>query len=450
MITILKRPSKYSPVYNPSYWQFKTDKSNILSFKLRVIDHSNAGIISTQLLYPTPKFISGSYFDISKIMLNYLTWEINNDPVKLIVPLSKSVKAYTVEITEQLLVEGNIVDGDSWNNASDPCFVWRSELGRIEFNSYSQVKYLINPTGLSSFLTNAPNFKLTTDISAEHLYFLQDNSVPDLKVRIRTYSGNGILIKTEIESIPSLDQFKMFRLNISPKALNEYFNLKFDNVKYYTVDLVDGLFNPKTTERVYLYEKSNCSLEYVNVLWENRLGGFDSYSFVAPSDQIDVARTILKKNIYQLDSNDVYTDIRDQVYNPSEVIINSSQELSTKLHSLQLTDAEGLWLAELYSSKQVFVELGDGALVPVMLMNNSYQIPRTKYRKNEPNTISIDIKMGEGIIPAKAQGYSDRKGNIDFIDSQMNSIGSGLPGWGINPHTQPSEYDDSDYGPDYA
>lgn len=345
---------------------------------------------------------------------------------------------------------GTIEDGQVFTNATDPYYIFNGELGRIAFNQYLQIKYLVNSTSLASFLTNKPNYSKVNDLSAEHLYFLQDGTVSGLRVRVRTFNGSGQLLDTEIEMLSDIENYKMYRVNCSPKALKDSSNLNMSGVAYYVVDLIDGTATPRTVERVYLYEKTQCHLDYVNLLWVNNLGGLDSYQFVAPQDSINVNRFTIKKNVYDLDGEGLYTDIKEGVYNPSELVISSDVTTVTKVTSKELNDQEAYWLADLYASKQVFVELPDSTLVPVMLNSTSYTIPRLKYVRGSMNTITIDFTLAKGVIPAGLQAYSAKKSNIDFIDSQMNTITFNLPGYSIVVDPRPNNYSDEGYTQSYS
>jgi hypothetical protein len=106
-------------------------------------------------------------------------------------------------------------------------------------------------------------------------------------------------------------------------------------------------------------------------------------------------------------------------------------------------------LLELFTSKQIFVELPDTVLAPALLNNTTYSIPRLRYNKGNLNTIS-EFTMAGGIIPTGVQAYSRRVSSIEFIDSQMNTVQNNLPGWNITvSNPKPNQYDDEDYGHTY-
>lgn len=254
-----------------------------------------------------------------------------------------------------------------------------------------------------------------------------------------------------LENIPDLDQYQMYRLNISPKALVDSSNLDFSDVNFYTVDLVDGVMNPVTTERVYCHKKIECHLDMVNVMWVNPYGGLDSYQFVAPQDRLEINRVVMKRNTLGINSDGVYDDFNDGVFNPSDVIVNNTAITITKMVSRQLNDREAYWLQSLFTSKQVFIELTDMAMVPALLQQNQYAIQRPKYNRGTLNTTSIDLQLAQGVIANGVHAYSTRIASIQFIDSQMNSIGSSLPGYDITAGIiQQRNYNPDSYTNNYA
>ena len=152
----------------------------------------------------------------------------------------------------------------------------------------------------------------------------------------------------------------------------------------------------------------------------------------------------MKSNIYNINSDDEYSDINDTVFNPSDKIISNKPTTVTRVTSKELTDAESYWLQELFRTKQLFIELSDSSLACALLNNTTYQIPRLKYRRNELNTISIDFTLAEGIIPTGAHAYAIKKNSLEFIDSQMDSIDDNLPNYEITIDGD-TDYSEDDY-----
>jgi hypothetical protein len=283
-------------------------------------------------------------------------------------------------------------------------------------------KYVITNSFIASFLTNKPDNSIVNDYSSEQLYFLHDNQSA-LAVQIKTYSPSSTLINTYSQPINNLSTNKLFRLQVSPKALKDVFLIDFSNVSYYTVQLIDGSGIEKTHKRTYRYRQLPCSLEPINLLFVNELGGVDTYQFVNPQETINYNRTTIKRNPFQV-IDGIYTDVSEDILNGGDEIINVQKSGSYIATSRVITDAEGYWLRELYGSTQVFVELNDESLVPVVVTNNSYNIQRQKWNKDAFNTSQITFTLSDATIPNDAIGYGAANGaiEIEFIDNQMNSL----------------------------
>ncbi len=172
----------------------------------------------------------------------------------------------------------------------------------------------------------------------------------------------------------------------------------FINISYYTFHLEDGDDVRKTEIRKYFYEKLACHLEPINLIWENSLGGFDSYQFVNVQETNNITRNTIKKNIFRID-NGYYTDRSGEVLNSSEEIINVTQQGSYTANSGFISDSESYWFNSLFTSTQVFVELSDESLVPVIVTNSSYQIQKQKYNKTSFNSIQVTYTLNGDIIP---------------------------------------------------
>jgi hypothetical protein len=335
--------------------------------------------------------------------------------------LTKPVRAYRVKITEKILDANNVViEGDVYDNTSDVNYAFNASFDRVSFTSYTQNDYLVSSTSTATkFLTSKPNFATVNDASVEFLYFLQNKTESTLQLRVRTYDVSKTLLDTYTADVNNLNVYDMYRLNISPKALQASFGDVLSDVAYYVVDLIsDG--DVRSEARTYIYGKQECHNEYLNLLWENDFGGVDSYQFINPKETINVSnRFTIKRNIGGI-FNGLYSDISDSIYNPSEVIIDNTTTGSVSVITDPLSDAQAYWFVSLFKSKHVFLELPNYLLVPVMLQNNSYQIPRLRYVKNALNNITVDFTLAYGVLPS-AYGAYDEAGNPDVYESEERS-----------------------------
>jgi hypothetical protein len=137
-------------------------------------------------------------------------------------------------------------------------------------------------------------------------------------------------------------------------------------------------------------------LEYVNLIWTNSAGGVDAYQFLAPQEGNNHTRIQMKRNIYGVDQDGFYSDKNGDIYNPSDVVLSNKFSRNIKLTSKELTNDEAYWMAELFATKQLYVELSDGSLLPALINGTNYDIKRPRYNRGALNTIQVEITLSEG------------------------------------------------------
>jgi hypothetical protein len=143
----------------------------------------------------------------------------------------------------------------------------------------------------------------------------------------------------------------------------------------------------------------------VNIHFVNTLGALETFQFFNPRESIEVSKTTIKKHPFKLDSSGTYSDINNGVFNADEEILNVNSKANYRVITNPLTDAESIWLKELIASKQVYVELISGALVPVMIKNNNYNVLLKKYSGGKLNRLELEYSVAGGIIPTNESFY---------------------------------------------
>lgn len=402
-ITITRGPDKFSPSDNPVIWQFVSDNPNIYYFQLELIDHTSNATIAILKSVPKPDYVNGDDYNLSRYLSNYVKWEVDNDHMTLVSPMTRTVLAYRVKITEKLLSGTSVVTGAVYDNSADVKYVFNASFDNISFNSFDSDNYVIGSTTVARFLTYKPSPAFVNNASTEFLYFLQDGVAAGLQAQVRHFNSAGALQATYTTAVPGTATDKMYRLNVSPKSLKSVHNLTMSSGDYYTVQVVDANGAPKTETKKYIFNSVECHLELVNVLWVNSIGGVDSYQFVNPTEASIVKRTSTRRNTYRKNGN-AYTNISDGIYNPSEEILNAVPQVTAKLNTRTLSDQEVFWLGELVNSRQVFVELTDGKLLPAVLATNNFNYQRTRYLKGELNVMTFEIQFAENFVPALSNG----------------------------------------------
>lgn len=422
-INVIKKPQKYTPSDDAIIFQIESTFTNVIYFKVEVKEAVSNAIIGEFEIYATPDYANGSFIDLSRILSNAVKWQVNNTINILTLPLTRPLLKYIVSFTEMGVVGGAIVELSPTVNYPDVFITWNAELGRIRFNSFIYTAYTITSGLPASFLTYKPNNITVNDISSEQLIFMHDEE-DVLNVVIKTYDIAGTLLNTYTDGISGLSTDKIFRIQVSPKSLQQTLLVDLTNVHHYTVHLEDETNTRKTEIRKYFYKELPCQLHPQNLFWVNSLGGIDTYQFVNVTETDNITRNIIKKNPYKI-YNGYYTDRQGDIMNPSEEIVDLTQEGQYTANSTFLSDAEAVWLNELFKSDQVFVELDDNVLVPVIVTNTSYQIQKQYMNRSSYITTTVTYKLNGELIPSESTAYGTGFGNgqfqVDFIDDQMNT-----------------------------
>jgi len=398
-ITITHQPQVYTPSENQIVWQVSTDATTLVYFKVDMYQAGTTNLVNTFNIYPTPASPTVSYIELGRILRSFVKWQADNTYSALSKPLNVPVFAYRLVFTEILYdpSTGIYSTGATYDNSGDKFWVWNASLDRIAFKAYVQNNFVVNSSTTSRFLTNKPDGAKVNDFSSEVLYFLQDSQTA-LSVQVKTYNGSTLL-NTYNSTVTGLTTNNMYRVHVSPKALNSILAVDFTDVTKYTVQLLDGSSAARSELRKYFYTSFECNYDYHNIWFSNNLGGFDVYQSINPQKTIATKEVNIRKNIYQFDDAGLYTDNNGGIYNPSIENINVTTTTSFKAVSRPLTDNEAVWLIEMFQSRQAYLELADGMLVPITINAKSYPIMLNKYKREQPNWLDIDYTVSDNLQP---------------------------------------------------
>ncbi|MFT3912244.1 MAG: hypothetical protein QM737_22645 [Ferruginibacter sp.] len=421
MISVIQAPYKYNPSDNDIIFQVQSDAPNFTYFKVEVVEATSLQTIDRDDIWPFPTYVNGSYINISDIISSTVKWEATNTQNNLYVPIKRPVLKYKINIIEMGIVSG-LQAALSTSTLPDTYTIWSAEMGGLEFHNFNPAVYVLGEIGLPvKFLTYKPNNSKVNQYSSEQLYFLQDY-VSSLKIVVKAYH-DVVLEQTYSEAISGLDLYNMFMIQVSPKVLGDYFLIDFGFIDNYTVHLEDADGNIRSEVRKYKYQDLPCTLIPVNLFWINSLGGMDTKQFYNPAESNEITRNSYKKQTKQFVNGFLVDKVKD-VYNSPEEIINIKQSGNYTVYSDILSDVEIRWLNELAISKQVFQELGDNSLLPIVLETKTYKVERQQYDRSKPIVKSFDYHYDGELIPAEMMVYSPTfNGNLsmDFISDQIDS-----------------------------
>jgi hypothetical protein len=260
---------------------------------------------------------------------------------------------------------------------------------------------MVTGSAATPFLTNFPNvIGNPYPICSNENHYI--SFIPNLcnAVRIETVDSGGVLIDSGLFSItpnanliPTTIGVGMINL-----ATQVYFdgsvNMSDPNLAEYRVYvgnayLIGGnwLFVQASESRVF--KKIECCAERSTRLhWLNRLGGADAYTFSSK-------KTIKQKNkseLAQVPQTWTYNTPPTTIYDRGLFKIAQDVSVEYEVESKFYTEAEGLWIAELLSSPEVYLETSDG-LVAVVITDSSI----TTSENNELLNVTINFVESNNI-----------------------------------------------------
>lgn len=207
---------------------------------------------------------------------------------------------------------------------------------------------------------------------------------------------------------------KLHRLNVSPKNLKTSLNINFDTVTKFEVYLIDGNGKVLTEIKTFTCINLPCGNEPVNVVWIDNKGGVSSYTFINPKEVKSVQRSTFQSNKYQ--NNSITTD---GIFHISQKTFGVNQTSEYSLNSPILNDWEFVYLTDMLSSEQVYIELTTGELYPIELVTTSAEVKRKKYSTTAP----------------RFQFNYRAESNLNLVPDSYLSFGAGLSQIGFNVPT---------------
>jgi hypothetical protein len=277
----------------------------------------------------------------------------------------------------------------------------------INTNPYS---YSATKLSTSSFRVTAPTSLGSSINGVAHEYYDDDNR-NIIDIFSGGASGGGTTGTTyydiidasvtqftggtdAIDAVYGLTLADMYRLQIAPKHLTGTTFSNNDKIGVY----ISGSTGILSEKQYYKYCEAECNINYMNVLFTNSLGGLDSVQMVEPQITNSGEKKSIKRNNLNIDSTTPY--VTSGVFNKQIDIYNVVPSTTVKAFTKQLTDEESDWLVELFNSKEVYIELSNGQLLPVEVMNNNYSIQKRKYNNKDLIQIQVEFKLPEYFVPS--------------------------------------------------
>lgn len=394
--SLTQKTPKFAPAYNPMIWVALSGQitDGISFFKQRYIlwiyDSTDTTILATIKQYPD---INGyGVFDIHRIIENYLSYDIDLTVPTTFAEANDSWFGYCVHMGEEYATtaDGAVSTFDQSVLKSldhDKRFAFNAIFDFINFKSYNSADWILVALAQKKFLTNQPrNTKIQFGENA-FLHLMTDTSVATVAktIKVIAYDSSGTPTSHSDNSsyFSAGDGQNFLRIPTGPAQLGTTWVPA--STVYYTVQIFDA--TPAAVSELFTYTiDTNCNDRFPNyrLHFLNRLGGFDSFTFVMKSHKsIDIARETYRKalgtetlGVWSYSLSDQQTTQFDTQITPK-----------LNIESDWITDAEASWLEELVTSPAVYIDDATNGLIPVVIQNTNYE---TRQKVNEK---LINIKL---------------------------------------------------------
>jgi len=378
-ITILQEPAKFTPAYNENWFVASTTNQAQANFKF-VVDIVFLGDVTytrriKRNIYPgsTNKLV----IDVHRIIENYLTHDIDlaTDEVT---QNANSWKGYIIRVGEEYGTTTTVYPNLAQSNI---ILTWNAVEDFQQFVTYSSGTCLLGSSG-STFLTNSPDQNVSIDEKG-WLYMIQNpNGQTFTQAEVKTYNGNTLVqtvkVNNPYSSVSSSGEC-FLRMPAAPASLNLIPGGSLNagsqpiidsSITRYTIRTLDtGIPNNSSSVTKTYNIVTNCSdhTKY-RLHFLNRLGGFDSFSFIKGSqisDQINKAN--YKKPKGELTGSSFGYSISDRLTTQYQTEVKTTYQINSDW----ITDEESEWLRELLSSPIIFWQKDDN-LIAINITDVNY------------------------------------------------------------------------------
>jgi len=380
MITIQQQCSPLQPAYNELIHLVSSNNTAQANFKFICDVYVNGSLITRLDTPPHPTYGTG-LFNPARVIEAY----VNNDI---------DLTTYGFGINSNSNCYYQLKFGESYGASSSGTtaypnlastsnkYVWNAIYDYEDFVGYSSGTINAS-TSASRLLTNRPS---SGDIQFTENAYLYVNSMTsgtiDYAYIVTKDSSNAIInavkINNQYKANPG-GNGRFLRFSSSPNNINQIsasyllggavqpIILSTDYA--YTIQFFNAS-NTAVTEQYRYTINSECT-KYVSyrIHFLNKLGGYDAFTFYKQNTfNSEVKRETFKSNLgTQTQTSQSYTAQQRAITQYSTKIKDT-----ISCNSNWISEAQSLWLEELVTSPDVYVEKS-GVLVPINLLNSNYE-----------------------------------------------------------------------------
>lgn len=233
------------------------------------------------------------------------------------------------------------------------------------FNNYC-ITYAGNQPALVTHPFGLNYYKPICDTENEYMTFLPKDANLNA-FNIMTFDSNNNLVETAVKKFTGNNTFTPYTIgvgvpNLTGVTWDSGAITSFSGVKYYTVTMGNlSMSGYIASSQLYVFEIKECCTKNLRLLWMNRLGGSEAFTFKVTNIFKEVAKSETGQIPARWDASfslgPYLAPIRS--FDKGRFKINSVAEKVFEVESEYYLPEVGYWLMELLSSPEVYMEWHD-------------------------------------------------------------------------------------------
>ena len=379
-----QEPTAYSLAYNDNrYVISSTQWTSTLRFRVNILplNFPVAPAIASLVVYPSVGIYQGSpfqnhaWFDVSRIMQSLLSHNVNIPAAnhQAFAANGNSHAEYFLSIQEEDISAVSDRYEQVGVTIFKPKSVWNGVQALTDWLNFDYADFTINTASTTKrFLTSAPSTRYVNTDQSAWLHYIVTSKLAK-KYEIKAYSeadAGGSLLATGVVTSPfataTTDYDTHFwRIPVGPYDITNIDaslmtgstpTTVLNGAKSYVIRMLNTSL-VQVSEAVTFNVDQKCSkYEPVRLHWLNKLGGIDSLNFNLKS----IDKTDVKRESYQ-QQHHTFTGFTYDYTKASrgQVDYDIKMTETLKVNTDYLTEAESIWMEDLFTSPVVYRELNN-------------------------------------------------------------------------------------------
>lgn len=388
-ITIQQQVSTFKPVYNEDFFVVSSTNNTQPNFQFVADVYVNGSYITRLKTFPHPTYGTG-LFSPKRVVENYLSKDFDlstNNWAKN----TNSYAYYQLKFGEEFGTSSSGTTIYPNQTLSNTNYVWNGIMDYEDYIDYTSNNYILRDS-TRLFLTNKPSTVNIQSSERDYLYSINTTSGDCYYLDIKTYDNTG----SKIDNYYLYNQYQdvgvdseyftrvgtgTYNIEASSGSIiseNGVFPIFNSNVVYYTVRTTK--YNGTVTSETRRYNISDvCTkTEAQRIFFLNKMGGYDGFTFKNKTKiNADIKRSEYKKQQGTWSSSTAFA------YSKSDRAVtqyDTNIKDTITLVSDWITEDESVWLEELFTSPDVYLDR-NGTAIPINITASSYETKQTAIGK---------------------------------------------------------------------